>query len=347
MTRYISLFPNNDRSYLKNAIFNAKNNNGREVPIFIKLKKFLKKRDIDINTFDIYKGDPYKYIYIDLPYPTLTNIPVWKTIFINRKKNILICVEPPMVFPLNYMKFFHLFFTKIYTWNDQLVDNEKYFKILLPKSSFKKGIRPRKFKGKKFLVLINSNKSLFYPFKLLSGFGRELYSERIKAIEFFEHHIPDRFFLYGVGWNKPKRYNIKESILGFKKYKTYKRTIDNKLDLLSGFKYCLCFENLTDTKGFVTEKIFDCFKAGCVPIYWGASDIEKYIPKNCFIDFRNFKDLNELILFLDLVQETTYNRYIKNIKKLLSNKKFINTWFEEGFAHFFLENILEFRDNDK
>ena len=348
MTRYISIFPNNDKTYLKNAMFDIKKNKGFEIPIFANLKNFLKLRNIHINTYDILtKKTPHPYIYRDLPYPIFSNFLAWKMIFLNRKKNILICVEPPIVIPFNYMKFFHLFFTKIYTWNDQLVDNEKYFKILLPKSSFRRGIHPRKFKDKKFLVLINSNKSLFYPFKLLSGFGRELYSERIKAIEFFEHYIPDRFYLYGMGWNKPKKYNIRESVLGYKKYITYKGTIDNKIKLLSGFKYCLCFENLTDVKGFITEKIFDCFKAGCVPIYWGASDIEKYIPKNCFIDFRDFKDLNELISFLDLVQETKYNRYIKNIKKLLSNKKFINTWFEEGFAHFFLENILEIRDNDK
>ena len=252
-----------------------------------------------------------------------------------------------MILPINYMKFFHNFFSKIYTWNDQLVDKKKYFKILLPKSIYKSKIRSKKFKNKKFLVLINSNKSLFYPVKLIKSFGRELYSERIKAIEFFEKNIPDRFYLYGVGWNIPKRYNFKELILGSKKYKTYKGTIDNKLELLSGFKYCLCFENLTDTKGFITEKIFDCFKAKCIPIYWGASDIEKYIPKNCFIDFRDFKDYDKLVDYLDLINETTYNRYIKNIEKLLSNKKFINTWFEEGFAHFFLENILEIRDNDK
>ena len=30
-----------------------------------------------------------------------------------------------MVIPFNYMKIIHFFFTKVYTWNDKLVDNEQ------------------------------------------------------------------------------------------------------------------------------------------------------------------------------------------------------------------------------
>lgn len=43
----------------------------------------------------------------------------------------------------------------------------------------------------------------------------------------------------------------------------------NKLDYLHQFKFNLCPEN-TNTLGYVTEKIFDAVKAGCIPIYWGS-----------------------------------------------------------------------------
>jgi len=348
LKKYVSIFPNNDKTYLQNAMFDVRRNKGVEIPIFANLKKFLKSKKIQINTYDISTmKTSYKYIYRDLPDFIPSNFLAWKMIFLNRKKNILICIEPPIVIPFNYMKLFHFFFAKIYTWNDDFVDNKKYFKIHLPKSSLNIRTHPKKFQDKKFLVLINSNKSLFYPFKLLSRFGKELYSERIKAIEFFERNLPNRFFLYGMGWNKPKKYNLKESILGFNKYTTYKGKIDDKIRILSGFKYCLCFENLTEAKGFITEKIFDCLKAKCIPIYWGASDIEKYIPKNCFIDFRDFYDYDKLIIYLDSISESKYNSYIRNIEILLSSKKFVDKWFEDGFAHFFLEDILEERCNEK
>ena len=41
---------------------------------------------------------------------------------------------------------------------------------------------------------------------------------------------------------------------------------------------------MRNVNGYVTEKIFDAFKAGCVPVYWGAENITKYVPAECFID---------------------------------------------------------------
>lgn len=351
--KFVSIFPYNVKSYLRNSIFDAQKNKGIEPPFFAILKKYLREKKVEINTYDIpVKEAIYRYVYFDLPYLWDFNMfPVWKMIFSNRKKNILICNESSMVIPFNYMKILHFFFTKVYTWNDDLVDNErsssankKYFKIRLPKSSLGIKASPKKFKDKKFLSLINANKLPFFPFQILNGTGRELYSERIKAIEFFERNIPDKFFLYGRGWNKAKKYNLTEFIFGYKKYLTYRGEVDDKIKTLSNFKYCLCFENLSDVKGYITEKIFDCFKAKCVPVYWGASDIKKYIPKDCFIDFRDFGSYEKLFSFLASINESKYNSYIKNIEALLSNKQFTDMWFEEGFARFFLKDVLEIRN---
>lgn len=346
--KYVSIFPGNDKSNLRNSLFDPKKITEWNL-IFVHLKKFLKQKNVDINTYDISTNRaPYRYVYFDLPYPFLSNFPIWKLIFLNRQNNILMCLEPPTIIPFSYMKIFHLFFTKVYTWNDDLVDNEqsssaskKYFKIYLPQHNLELNTTPKKFKNKEFLVLINSNKSSFFPFKTLSPFGKELYSERIKAIEFFEKKIPDKFSLYGHGWNKPKKYNLKEFIFGFKIYSTYRGAVADKIKLLSNFKYCLCFENLTNVNGYITEKIFDCFKAKCVPIYWGASNVEKYIPKKCFIDFRDFGDYKKLLIFLTSINEARYNQYIKNIEKLLKDKKFIALWSEDGYSNFFLSDVLE------
>ncbi|TSC88508.1 MAG: hypothetical protein G01um10147_4 [Microgenomates group bacterium Gr01-1014_7] len=342
--KFVRIFPNNVKKYLRNSMFGTQKNKEIEIPVFAQLRNFLSQRNIYINTYDVStKKPPYRNIHFDLPYPFPSNFPIWKIIFLNRRKNILICTEPPMVNPFNYMKIFHTFFIKVYTWNDELVDYIKYFKTNLPKSSLGIKTKAKKFKEKKFLILINKNILPFYPFKIFKPFGKELYSERIKAIEFFEENIPDKFFLYGKGWNKPKKYNLKESIFGFKKYSTYKGEVGNKIELLSNFKFCICFENLTDIKGYITEKIFDCFKARCVPIYLGASNIEKYIPKGCFVDFRDFGNYEELLNFLASIDENRYNCYIENIERLLADKKFINLWFEDGFSKFFLEDILEIK----
>lgn len=332
--KYISLFPYNSNVYLQNRIFTS----GVEVGVMISLKKYLQERGIDINTYDIKTSkEPMLYVYFDIPYPW--DLQAWKTIISHVGRNILFLWESPLIVPFNYWKPLHIFFEKVYTWHNPLIDHKKYFHFLWPKSVQGLNKKTIPFKKKKFLVMINSNKIPFYPFQLLSSFGKELYSERIKAIDFFERHIPQRFSLYGKGWNKPSKYSLTQHLLGSKIYRTYKGEIEDKIQTLSGYKYCLCFENVGNVDGYITEKIFDCFKARCVPIYWGASDIAKYVPTSCFIDFRNFKDYYKLIEYLDSISEKDYNQFIYNIEELLASKTLRDTWFEDSFAKFFFNQV--------
>lgn len=346
--KVVAFFPGNRRSYLQNSIFVEKKDEWN--PILMKLKDYLKQKNVDINTYDVYLKRPADvYIFHDVPYIwNIWALPVWKMIFSQREKNILITHETPSIVPYEYMKPFHIFFRKVYTWNDEWVDNKKYFKFHIPKYSIEMKTPKKEFKNKKFLILINSNKLPFPPLQFFSPLGKELFSERMRAVDFFEKRIPDKFSLYGRGWNKPRKYSLLEPIFGFKKHPTYKGEVgmEDKIDLLSNFKYCIAFENLTNVEGYITEKMFDCFKARCVPIYWGATNVEKYIPKECFIDFRDF-DFNyeRLLNFLNSIDEVTYNHYIKNIEKLLSDKEFVNKWFDNGFVKFFLEDILEIKSS--
>ena len=98
--------------------------------------------------------------------------------------------------PLSYSTLVHIFFDRVYTWNDALVDNQKYWKYLWPQSRFMMDTVAIPFIEKKLLTLINGNKT---------SLGKnELYSEREKAIRFLEKNDVE-FDLYGVGWNKPNR----------------------------------------------------------------------------------------------------------------------------------------------
>jgi hypothetical protein len=108
--------------------------------------------------------------------------------------------------------------------------------------------------------------------------------------------------------------------------------VDNKIELLTGYKFCLCFENITEVDGYLTEKIFDCFKAGCVPIYWGAENINQYIQQDCYIDFRQFRDYRKLLNFIENISEIEYSKYLKSISALMKDPSFQTRWFEYGFA---------------
>ena len=81
----------------------------------------------------------------------------------------------------------------------------------------------------------------------------------------------------------------------FPRYPSYAGEISSKRAILEQYKFSICYENMSDMPGYITEKIFDCFFAGCVPIYLGASNMTDYIPGGTFIDKRKFSGLFRII----------------------------------------------------
>jgi len=69
------------------------------------------------------------------------------------------------------------------------------------------------------------------------------------------------------------------------------------LDLTNRYKFRLCFESIYHeywSWDFMTERLFDCFKAKTVPIYWGCYNIEDHVPRGLFLDYRDYNCLEEL-----------------------------------------------------
>ncbi len=67
-----------------------------------------------------------------------------------------------------------------------------------------------------------------------------------------------------------------------------------KLDILREYHFCLALENSLQPD-YVTEKWYDCLVAGCVPVYFGAPNIEQYAPgPGAFLNVRSFGPLEKL-----------------------------------------------------
>ncbi|MBS0648337.1 MAG: hypothetical protein JSS10_03820 [Verrucomicrobia bacterium] len=231
------------------------------------------------------------------------------------KKLLLFAWEPPVYLPQLYSAEYLNQFKRVYTWDDDLVDNKKFFKFYYPVlQPLEKELVP--FEKKKLLTQISSNKKSKHP--------KELYKEREEVIQFFEDK-PDVFEFYGFTWEK-------------KGYKNYRGTVENKISTLKNYRFSVCYENMRDVKGYVTEKIFDCFAAGVVPIYWGASNITDYVPKNCFIDRRDFQSFSEVYAYIRSMDKEIYESYIKNIQDFLCSDK-AKLFSQEMFNVIFLEAI--------
>lgn len=72
--------------------------------------------------------------------------------------------------------------------------------------------------------------------------------------------------------------------------------IRTKLEALEQYRYSIAIEN-SSTPFYFTEKITDCFLAGCMPFYYGASNIADFFPKESFvwIDITKPKEAQKII----------------------------------------------------
>ncbi len=156
------------------------------------LKKYFEKKwhtICSIAEHPIEKFD--KLLFIEYPtLPFLLNSYFKKAIKL-KKKMYLLLMESEIIRPSNFNINNHKYFEKIFTWKDSLVDNKKYIKYCIPQNIPKNIIFNNK--NRKLCTLISSNKLHNHPY--------ELYSERIKAIRYFEKNKID-FDLYWIWWNK-------------------------------------------------------------------------------------------------------------------------------------------------
>ncbi len=166
------------------------------------------------------------------------------------KKPVLFLWEPEAYDPA-----YVALFKRVYTWNDDLVDNQKFFKF-------------------------------YYPV-LQAMAGNLLPFEKRKLVT----------------------HNPKEA---------------------AEFRFCICKEKV-ETKGYISEKIFQCFAAGCVPIYTGSSNVTDYIPSNCFIDGRKLQNLEN-------ISPATYEEYLNHIREFLKSDE-AHLFSKEMFQVIFLEAI--------
>lgn len=85
--------------------------------------------------------------------------------------------------------------------------------------------------------------------------------------------------------------------------------IPTKLQALQDFKYSIAIEN-SSTPYYFSEKITDCFLAGCMPIYYGAENIFDFFPK-------------QSLIWIDIKQPQKAQQIIQNaLKEKLWEKHF-------------------------
>lgn len=322
----------------KNRIFDLNSTTNRDncFEPYVRLKEHFARHSITLNTQDM---NEQKGIVFELQQDIQP--------LSGASKNYVMLFETPFIKPKNGDSQLWSKYNKVFTWNDELVDGERFIKLNFPNplsAPIADGWQHRA----RFCCLIAGNKSVVVPDE------RELYSERVRAIRWFEKNAPQAFDLYGIDWDLPppraglwgkitkRLWRYVSLFFGLKPFASYRGKVEHKRDVLLNTRYAICYENVRDLSGYITEKIFDCFFAGCVPVYWGANNITDYIPADCFIDRRQFKDTAEVYQYLMSLSEGDFIAYQQRIAHFLQSEQarpFGSDFFAETIVNTIVDDL--------
>ena len=323
---------------LNNTLFTQKNTSIGDnlLDPFNYFNKICKDKNINVGTNAKIKLENADIVFFN-DIPNFENKYV-REIFNQNIPKYLIIFESQIIRKLDQKNSLFNRFDKIFTYDDNLIDNKRFFKINYS-FDFNRKINNYALRNNKY-VMISSNKSSNKP--------NELYSKRRKIIDWFENNYPERFSLYGHDWDKyifpniiPLKYLNRYKfiqILLRKKLNVYKGQVERKNKILLKYKFCFCFENVSSINGYITEKIFDSFFSLCIPIYLGAPNISSHIPTNCFIDASKFTSLDELFLFCENLDDNEINLYVTNIINYLNSPE-ARKFSVEKFSETLLNHI--------
>lgn len=294
----------------------ADNPDNRYTP-FLEMKAEFERRGDRFHTIDMYENleSVDWFLFFEQ-----NDIWMERIIRAGKASRMVYCnAEPPAVYPWNSpegYKILKKYFPYIMTWNDDWVDNDTVFKRNIP-YYFVDHRQPNEWAERKLLTSISGNKK--------SNDQNELYSERERVISFFEKHEPEKFDFYGTGWDK-------------KVHPAYQGTVISKAETYRKYKFCICFENSRNLKGYITEKILDCFTSGIVPIYAGAPNVSQYIPTGTYIDYFHFQTPEDLDRYLQNMTKEEYDQYLREADEFLQSAK-IEVFMGKRYAEYVYEMI--------
>lgn len=227
-------------------------------------------------------------------------------------------------------------FTHYYSYCDEFRDIPSVKKTYYPALLSYRNKNKIAFNDKAFMIAVYGNKLfysdqppkdglLWHAFNLRPTFY-SLIPYRKSFISFFNDKNLE---LYGKNWD-PTVYSCYKGRFG--------GNAKTKINFIRKYKFVFCAENTGGIEGYISEKIFDAMIAGSVPIYPDFNNGARLIPKNCFIDPRDFDSLDKLYEYLLTMTETDYNVYLEAINTFLDSQE--SYYFKIDYFINFIKKIV-------
>ena len=203
------------------------------------------------------------------------------------------------------------YFDKIITYWEDLLDKPKveYFPFV---SRFDT-------KNKYHLEIISKNRKYDKSIGLILGNRPnnekyEINGIKLQRLDYLRKQYVttfDNITVHGQGWDELKDHT-------YIKIESIKNRMNDDVDInqfYKKFNFALIIENC-NAKNYVSEKIYDAWISGCIPIYYGNND-KISLPKNCYIDVKDYKSIEKVKEYIDKLSKNNIDEYYNNIQKNL------------------------------
>jgi hypothetical protein len=326
----------NEPDFLQNRIFSELPINGVKNYgyMFAELRRQLTVVGIDLSTQDI---NPPEESALVIGLDEVTFFKTYRRV--PGQRLYLLLNEPATYYPEVWKKENHAVFDRVFTYDYTLADGVKYihhyFAIDLDSYPPFKGVTEAEFNARKLLVLMagmfqftkpkeGSNSLLYTRYRTLLWFGKHWHQH----FDFFSRGIAPSLYRSFRGLGVLQRVLpriVTEPIVNIIAARR-QRPIEainrgpvlpnDKLNVIRNYRFAVCYEN-TRLPGYISEKLFDCLFASCVPVYLGEPNISKFVPAECFIDRSSFATDAALADFLKQMSYSDYMCYIAAMKRFV------------------------------
>jgi hypothetical protein len=299
----------------------------KELNIVFGTADVIPKQDADILIYMAQPNSPNDVIVHKLKYPS--------------QKAILVMWETSLGARYTSNPQNHSGYDAIFTYVNTLVDEKRYF-FLPPRAFYRHRIATGlPFEQRRVACLVGTNRQMRYRtalFAMKKGWKfslkdwidyvfcpGELISFRSKVGRLCASYGDSTFDIFGEGWEMlPETRYV---CLGIPKEST--------LRYLGKYRYYFALENHASSCSLISERVWDALWGDTVPVYFGHTGLDEFIPRECFIDARQFKDVQEMLDWLCRAPERTWTKYRTAGREFIHSEaveKFLPEAFAEGFV---------------
>lgn len=170
-----------------------------------------------------------------------------------------------------------------------------------------------------------------YPLPLLAELSLgDLYRERSAVAREAERYMPGFLDVFGPGWNGEQISWC--PLYSNRPYRCWRGNAKvSKHELSAEYRFVIAYENFRGRRGYISEKIFDALQAGSVPVYLGEERIAEVVPRESFVDARNFRTRRELLAYLQSCPEAEWSEMREAGQRFLRSPAF-RSFTDAAFA---------------